>query len=684
MHQANRVDSRAKKLKDLLASINQFPRLAKQSPLVKQANLQRLATNLHLAPDQLATSPDEQIRHIGKALTLTLFLAEYKKDMHNLPFLHGLLMFWHSYPAPISAAHPAPSVTSVIAYCADVNNLRDFLHEAQRWANHAYANDSELLRTVLTLLSPETFRKQVIGGMPVHPSDSERRTYGNYLNTASRELALRLESFVPELFTENESVPDETQKMEQQEGNANPIPAPANAQIQVYPPKQLGWVAQWMINVGFRLPGLGADSLRVDGYLERPLVFRTVRGQPRAPTFVAGAEPDLKGMSAFLSGVQGSGRSAFLKCLTYQYSRQFLLDGYGALAYYFSANDFVVHARNRRSVHDLIADSLLERGGNLGGIEELPDLLRTVDRAGKLLLLVDDVDRLSDADQAEVITQLAFSPNVVFSMLPWQVEKLSRIVTRSHLGHVALVELTPVERLALVERLKENPHYSFEMETIRQWFAELPDLSKSPLGVVAILEQATRQEKDATHATETALKEFAARAELPRLEDAPDLIPLPQEWIHLFSAAADLTLRLRVKGGYEELAGEPDVMVTQFMVENPNGHAWNMSWAEVARTGLFRPVPYVSDGLAIINRDLTCYLMALVVQHERTPFVLPTYPIHPSAMELLQRAYRHVINLQKQRRRLSAWGNLPSPREPTKPKPAPLFGWIPELFRNSS
>src|ERR1700682_2025605 len=77
MTQANRVDPRAKQLKDHFASINEAPRFAKDSPLTERTNLGRIATTFHISPAQLGTPPDEQIRQIGKALTLTLFTAEY-------------------------------------------------------------------------------------------------------------------------------------------------------------------------------------------------------------------------------------------------------------------------------------------------------------------------------------------------------------------------------------------------------------------------------------------------------------------------------------------------------------------------------------------------------------------------------------------------------------------------------
>src|SRR5262249_14675834 len=144
-----------------------------------------------------------QIRQVGEALTLSLFIPEYTKETRETSFLQGLMLFWHSYLEPIAPIHPAPPIARVIAYCAESSHHREVLRDAQRWAHGAFADDPAALRTVLALLTPEHFRKFVLVGLPTSPTESERRTSGNYLNHAARELAVRLESLVPELFVES-------------------------------------------------------------------------------------------------------------------------------------------------------------------------------------------------------------------------------------------------------------------------------------------------------------------------------------------------------------------------------------------------------------------------------------------------------------------------------------------------
>jgi hypothetical protein len=622
MTKASRVDPRAQALKDLLTTINNFPRRAKEFLLGNSENQQHLADAFHFPPEQLAPTSDEQIRRLVQWLLLSLFVTNYQKATRENHFLLGLLFFWHTYLVPVAASRSTPPLSRVVAYVALPTNLEEFAREAQRWAKFAYADDPQTLRAILPLLIPEHFRKTLLVGIPANPTDTERRTFGNYLNLAAREVALRIEAIVLDAFSPRR------QMNQVALSQTEPSPSSGKISVEVRPPSRLNWIAGELVRICFRLPAIDGDCLRADGYLERSLPFRSLRGQPRLPAFIKGSSTKVEAMSGFISGVLGSGRTAWMKWLTYQYSRVFLHYPDAPLAVYFSALDFVVHARNRRSVNDFITDELIARAGRAEDMQFLPEELRRLDRAGKLLLLVDDLDRLSDADQVEVMTQLTFSPAVVFAVLPWQVDKLLLQCKRTHIGLLALPPLSEQERGTLVDRLYANPHYGFDLETVDQLFQDLPDLSRSPLGIVVILEEANREWTEATQVCEAALQEYARRAGLP---PAPIGIyaagEIAQEWRYLFSAAHDLIIRMRMKKNpHEELQGEPNVVITKFIVENPSGHAWKMPWADVERTGLFRPVRHGSDeGLAIINRDLTCFLMALSAQHGRGTLVLPVY-----------------------------------------------------------
>lgn len=684
MPQMNRVDPRAKQFKDQFATINQSPRLAKQSPLIARPALDHLTAACHIQSDSLATNPDERVRQIGKALVLSLFVAEHKKEMRDTALLQGLLFFWHTYLDPISPVSPAPSIASVIAYCADVINLRDFLLQAKRWVNTAYASDLESLRALHAALSQENFGKIVVSSLPRRPSDSERRTFGNYLNAAARVLALRLESLVPEFFEPEgflSAEPAETSPARVEANAASSSKEP----IHVSPPEQVMWVAQWMASFGSRLPGLGTHNLSPAAFMERPLAFQKLRGQPRAPAFLAGADAEAKGMSGFVSGVLGSGRTTFLKSLTRKYALQFLRQPSGILGFSFSAYDFVLHARNRRSVHDFIADTLASYGGDTPNIEALPEMLRALDRAGKLLVCVDDLDRLSDADQSEVWAQLTFSSGVIAAVLPWQVERLTRLSPRAHIGLVSLEPLAEQEQLALLEHIAVATETVYDRLPAKELLRELPSLARTPLGVLVILDQLTGAWTDMTQVTAAALDEWCRRAGLPLLSFEDGAAALTNEWMHLQTAAFDLLLTLHQDHGFEKLQGQCDVTIVRAMVENQHGYEWQMHWEQVKSTGLFHPVPHPSgEGLALICRDLTCYLLAHAARQYDFAFRLAGRSLHPEAVALLEQAMRHLANLKNPQRGLDIRYLTPLPRVqplPPKPKTKGWRGLFPDLFR---
>ncbi len=684
MPQTNRVDPRAKKLKDHYAAINQAPRLAKQSPLIAQSTLERLNAALQIPSEDLAVNPDEQVRQIGKALVLAVFVAEYKKETRDTALLQGWLFFWYAYLDPISPTQPAPSIANVIAFCSDASNLRAFLHDAKRWVNTAYANDLESLRALHALLSQENFGKIVLSGLPRRPSDSERRTFGNYLNAAARVLALRVESLVPEFF-EPEGLPSE----EIIETSAARVDDSALTNgkeiIHVSPPEQVMWVAQWMASFGSHLPGLGTHNLSHAAFMERPLTFQKLRGQPRAPAFLTGADAEAKGMSGFVSGVLGSGRTALLKSLTRRYALQFLRQPNGILAFSLSARDFVLYARNRRSIHDFIADTLASYGGETPNIEELPNMLRMLDRAGKLLVCVDDLDRLSDIEQSEVWAQLTFSPAVIAAVLPWQVERLTRLSPRAQIGLVSLKSLAEQEQRALLEHIAVETETVYDRRTAEALLRELPSLAQTPLGVLVLLDQLAHAWTDATQVAAAALDEWCRRAGLPLPSFEDGAAALTNEWMHLQTAAYDLLLTLHQGTGYERLNGQCDVTIVPAMVENQHGYKWQMNWEQVGRTGLFHPVPHPSgEGLALIYRDLTSYILAHAAQRYDFVFQMRGRALHPQAVAILEQAMRHLANLKNPQRGLDIRHLTPLPRAqppPPKPKTKRWHGLFPELFR---
>ncbi len=684
MPRANRVDPRAKQLKDHFAAITQNPRRAKHSPLVAQPNLERLLVALRLQSDHLALNPDEQVRHIGKALALSLFIPEYQKVPPDLALLQGLVFFWHSYLDPISAAQPAPSIASVITFCADVSHAREFLRQAKQWVNAGDTLDLETLRALHSLLSAEQFGKIVVSGLPHRPSDSERRTFGNYLNAAARVMALRLEALVPELFEERAPREEDHAATCFSQKDAI-IPQLDTETIKVAVPEQVMWIAEWMTHASARLPGLQRRNLPTMCFVERRLEFQKLRGQAHAPDVLAGASAETMGMAGFVVGELGSGRTAFLRFLTRQYAGQFLRHSEGILPFYFSAGEYVIHARNRRSIHDYIADTLLSFGGETPGIEELPDLLRAVERAGKLLLLIDDLDRLSEADQSEVLAQLTFSPAVLCAALPWQVTRLAQSNTRAHLGVTSFAPLAKDEQLALLEHVATVTDVVYDRRTAEELLRELPALAQTPLGVMTMLDQLARDWTDSTRVAGAALDELCRRAGLPLAPFEGQDAATSTEWMHLQSAAFDLLFTLQRVNGYAGLNGQCDVTIVREMVENPRGYAWTQSWEQVRHTGLFRPIPRTTgQALALIHRDLTCYLLAHAARHHDFAIQWRGRALHPEAVAMLHQVICHLERLKNPRRGFDIRYLTPLPRvqpPPAKPKTKSWRGFFPEIFR---
>jgi len=65
---------------------------------------------------------------------------------------------------------------------------------------------------------------------------------------------------------------------------------------------------------------------------------------------------------------------------------------------------------------------------------------------GLLIILVDNLDRLSRSDQASVLIHLVQSPNVIISALPWQVDWIREKFHPRYIQKRTLVDLTSDEQ----------------------------------------------------------------------------------------------------------------------------------------------------------------------------------------------------------------------------------------------
>lgn len=674
---SSRVDPRAKVLKDLFATLNRYPRRAAEFPLARPEILKSLAASASLPAHALDGAPDEQIRRVVQGICLQLFVPELIRPERDSNLLLGLLFFWHSHLAPITPAHAVTPLSQVIAHCSRAENLREFVREVHGWVREAYAGEPQPQRTLLALLSPETFGKILLGGLSSRPSDSERRTFGNHVNLAARTIALRVEQVAP--------VASETQPKQTNE------PAKAREAVNAQAPVPVGPAARpilrrladftWAENL--ELAVTNTTKMWTCRYVPRVLDTTSLRGSAVTLGLWTDASLPLPRMSGFLAGVLGSGRTAFLKYLVWNYADRWRSWGEGPLAFYFSASEFYLYGRNRRSIQEFIVDRICPPGDQPPPAEWL-DTLKNLDRAGKLLLLVDDLGRLPEAEQVEVMAQLAFSPAVVFAVLPWQVKRLNDLVPRPTMGRTELGPLSPDEQRHIAESLLHDEPYPDVRQGAEARLQELPHLASSPLGLVSMLMWAW-QNWSATYFVQRALEEFVRRAGLPLVPSRWQWNVVPREWYHLGQASKDLLSMLGRSMLWPDWSGQCEVVVTRGQVENPRGDAWQMDWEAVKCTGLFEPVEHPrGEGLALINRDLAAYLVGWAASSTRSAVEVPAaYPAETRAF--LEIARRHWLNLSgAERPRPMSRARVEAELAARRAVRNQLRSQFPELFRKLS
>jgi hypothetical protein len=124
----------------------------------------------------------------------------------------------------------------------------------------------------------------------------------------------------------------------------------------------------------------------------------------------------LAGRSGTITGSRGSGRTTLMMAL----ATNNLQNGSGNVYYYVSAPDYFPYALQGLGCECLIVDQLL--GDDVTQKDSTASLLAQVedlDRNGRLTLLVDNFEYLTDASQQLVLWQLSKTKSIYFSALPW-------------------------------------------------------------------------------------------------------------------------------------------------------------------------------------------------------------------------------------------------------------------------
>jgi hypothetical protein len=243
----------------------------------------------------------------------------------------------------------------------------------------------------------------------------------------------------------------------------------------------------------------------------------------------------LFGHYGFIAGPRFSGRTTFLKAMVFQV----LSTERRNLVYYLRAPEFCEAAEKKTPVFEFIAEiTLSERDGGSGLHNKLVDDLEALDREGRLLLLVDDLELLNEYQQRRMIVQLSPCRSVFFSITPEWKKFITSELKRSRLeGPPLNVELLELDD-AFLERLAASLYHSAGLdrpvELVPQLLASnVTDLASVPLGILALLQ--CQREKHGLFAGSVALvalSEWMRRAGYDRL-----VLPAQAEDLQMPAAA---------------------------------------------------------------------------------------------------------------------------------------------------
>jgi hypothetical protein len=576
-------------LKDTLESLFHAPEQFDVSPLCQPRALQRMLA------EQYATFVDDGLppRDLAveglKALTRRLTLEAIKQEDDHLA--EGLVLIWHQYLNPIlsGSARSISPVARVLAYCAQPNHLNEFLRAVQN-------ADSDSGPYVM---SAPLFRDVTDNGHGFEQAaKKQRRTYANYIQRAFETLARVAElsglfeviggAAVVEATVITQPAPEVDAPHEVADA-----PAAQSSMLEA--------VVSHILREGHQLPLACGHTLPTFGAIERTMDVRSVKGIPLCPRGRPMEMADVKRMSGVLAGVPGSGRTSVLYQLADSWARAWSPGQ--PLAIYIRASELLVYARNRRSIHEFTARHVFPDGSR-SEIESLGKELEDYEQTYGVLWLMDELDRLSESEQAEIIMQLAFSPAVLYAALPWDAERIARQMDQSNIGLFHLVDLTLEQQKALLVRLlARNPEFRIDRHVGYLALQEAQYLARLPLGVMAVFDQLLISITDRMHIVQCALNEYFERAGLPRPQ-------FTGEWLTLDPTVRALLVMATVAGADVLWYQDGGIFTTRARFEQGNGWAPECRWELLAKTRLFEPHPQHDDVCRFFNRDILGCLIA--------------------------------------------------------------------------
>ncbi len=585
--------------------------------------LQRLLGKRYTQLVELDVEPHSMALEGLQQLSLRLFLDAF--DQNNPALVEGIPLLWYRYLRPLQdTARTVPAMNRVLRHCARLDNLTDFLRSAQTYARQARPEKE---------LNFEAIKAEIERLFSVVPA-TDAVAPKHWIRTPTNHLYRALEALAscPELdglVVEEPALLQAAPPLPPEEAEIAGMPAAVNV------PDVLSALAAYLLRECDKAPSACGYHVPIEQTVARSVSVRPLRGQWAYPD-VSLPEPEaIQRMSSVLVGVPGSGRTTFLKRIAYHWARAWQAGA--PLAIYVNAQDFAVYARNRRSVYELVARQVYpEAGSAYAQRAELSRAVEPADQAGRLLWLVDDVDRLSPADQADVVGQLAFSPAVMATTVPWEADRTAQMMPQPHLAVMRLSDLSlEAQREMLGQFAKAALDQSVDIDLATYVLREIPDLAALPLGVMSVYAQAVEHASSRVQIVQRAITEWLERADLPKPTFAGDWQTLPPVM---------RSLRMLAQLGAADIFLEQNVELfiprTQFEAAV---QAWqSCRWDDLLRTRLVEPDPDGRDACRFVNQDV---LACLSAQSDVTLPARDSNHLPPPLMQLAQRiqGFRDVL-----------------------------------------
>jgi hypothetical protein len=454
-----------KLLKRWLAMLRTRPSLLANERIGDPTLLARLLPE-HLRRNISADrSVPEQVSSVFRQLVLEFLV----NDLNASRYIQGVswVLIWFTYldRERLKFAGRMTIAGVVNTFCNEdllgqflVNDVKGFVDQS--------SPENIVLINTLKVVSYDEALRLLMGEM-----SKGRKTISNYLNSGIQRLVEYIKVTVPELLSDDPGPDESTVKMQPAES--------ADANI-------LNTFLQQTIIDTETLSTAFGYSISTDDYLRRDFETLRIAGDPLAPVIPADGIADFARISGLLVGEAGSGRTSHLiklaRVLVQMYPQT------RVLPVYFRAPDFLPFARAQRTLYEFIAAQVLMAAG-----DGSTGRLKSLDAAGRLFLLGDDLDRLSREEQGLVLPHFALLPNLLLSALPWQVDWIRQqiclpSINRQHFGVFQLAGLSPDQQHDMLSLLARGGEpFDFPLAGLVQ--EESPWLASLPLGLVAIFHQ---------------------------------------------------------------------------------------------------------------------------------------------------------------------------------------------------